>query len=156
MSDTTLIQRLRKDSEGRDEWRVQSPADGAYCIAFAWPESLDPECEARSWLADHIKRFPNGRFVDYVVACVRVTSEADRRRLEAADSLEQQSAQIAEKDAEIARMKAEVEALRADAERLRDALQLARNEISALPASLGYAYTSLPQIDAALRQEQPT
>lgn len=94
MSDTTLIQRLHDASQGHDEWRVQSPADGAYCIAFAWPESLDPECEARSWLSDHIKQFPNGRFVDYVVACVRVTSEADQLRIEAADALKQQAAQI--------------------------------------------------------------
>lgn len=82
---------------------------------------------------------------------------------EAADALEQQAAQIEALRAQVKQADERGdEALRrahageAEVEALRAALQLARNEIAALPTSLGYAYTSLPQIDAALRQEQPT
>lgn len=116
MTDTTeLIRRLRDASQGHDEWRVQNPEDGCYCIAFSRSGSLDPECEARSWLADHIRQFPQGMFVGYEVKCVRVLTDADRLRLEAADALEQQAAEIA--------------ALRADAERLRVTLRFyARGE----------------------------
>lgn len=84
-----LVQRLRNAaSAGYDEWRVQDPKDGSYCIAYSWPDTLSPEREARAWLADQQRRFPGGRYADYVVACVRVVPEKDRLLLLAADALE--------------------------------------------------------------------
>jgi hypothetical protein len=87
-----LVARLRNASHGYDEWRVQDPKDGAYCIAFSWPETMNPERAAREWLADHKARFPGGLHTDYVVACVRVMPEKDRLLLAAADELERLAA----------------------------------------------------------------
>ena len=89
-----LIARLREASAGYDEWRVQDPKDGSYCIAYSWPESFNPERLARAWLADHKARYPNSLHSGFVVACVRVVNDADRLRLEAATLLEQQAAEI--------------------------------------------------------------
>jgi len=84
-----LVQRLRNAaSAGFDEWRVQDPKDGAYCLAYSWPETIYPERGARAWLADQQQRFPGGRYASYVVACVRVVPEKDRLLLLAADALE--------------------------------------------------------------------
>lgn len=74
-------------SDGHDEWRVQDPADGAYCIAYSWPDVANPQREARAWLADQQHRFPKGRYAGYVVACVRVQSAKDRLLGEAATML---------------------------------------------------------------------
>jgi hypothetical protein len=41
-----------------------------------------------------------------------------------------------------------------DSERLRAALILAREELDGLPRSLGYGFTQLPKIDAALNPEK--
>ncbi len=85
-----LVAELRSNaSAGYDEWRVQDPKDGSYCIAYSWPDTIHPELEARDWLADHRTRFPHGRYVDYVVTCVRVVPKKDRLLAQAADSLEQ-------------------------------------------------------------------
>lgn len=103
-----LAERLRAESSaGYDEWRVQDPKDGAYCIAFSWPGTLHPELEARAWLADQQDRFPQGRYADYVVACVRVVPTKDRLLREAADALQAAPELLAEVD----RLKAEREAL---------------------------------------------
>lgn len=92
-----LVERLRgAASAGYDEWRVQNPDGGSYCIAFSWPESHDPEREARAWLADHKARFPDSQFAGYVVACVRVVPLKDKLLTEAADALERQQAEIAD------------------------------------------------------------
>lgn len=105
-----LAERLRAESSaGYDEWRVQDPKDGAYCIAFSWPGTLHPELEARAWLADQQDRFPQGRYADYVVACVRVVPTKDRLLREAADALQAAPDLLAEVD----RLKAERDALRA-------------------------------------------
>lgn len=55
--------------------------------------------------------------------------------------------------AKIEALQMEIEALRAEVEKLRAALKLARDEIAGLPHSLGYAFTHLPAIDAALAQQ---
>ena len=83
-----LIERLRSTSQGYDEWRVQDPKDGSYCISFNWREVMNPERMAREWLADHCRRFPGGLHTDFVVACVRVHSQADKLMLEAAAEIE--------------------------------------------------------------------
>lgn len=92
-----LVEKLRgAASAGYDEWRVQDPKDGAYCIAYSWPDSHYPEREARAWLADQQARFPQGRYVGYVVECVRVVPTKDRLLAEAADALDRQQAEIAD------------------------------------------------------------
>lgn len=87
-----LVARLRNACHSYDEWRVQDPKDGAYCMAFSWPEVSNPERAAREWLADHKARFPGGLHTDYVAACVRVMPEKDRLLLEAAGELERLAA----------------------------------------------------------------
>lgn len=84
-----LVERLRSVCSGYDEWRVQSPEDGSYCMAYSWPETMSPEREAREWLADHKRRFADSQFAGYVVACVRVVPQKDLLLLEAADALDQ-------------------------------------------------------------------
>lgn len=82
-----LVEKLRSTaSAGYDEWRVQDPKDGAYCMAYSWCDSHHPEREARAWLADQQQR---GRYADYVVACVRVVPQKDRLLAEAAEALAQ-------------------------------------------------------------------
>lgn len=91
-----LVEKLRgAASAGFDEWRVQD-ATGAYCLAYSWPDTMSPEREARSWLADKHARFPGSRYDQYVVACVHVVPEKDRLLMEAADALERQQAEIAD------------------------------------------------------------
>lgn len=84
----SLVARLREASTGYDEWRVQDPKDGSYCIAYSWPEHFSPERQAREWLADHKARFPGGRYANYEVAKVRVKTQADSLLEEAADEIE--------------------------------------------------------------------
>lgn len=88
-----LVAQLRSAaSAGYDDWRVQDPKDGSYCIAYSWPESMSPEREARAWLADQKARFPNSRQAGYVVECVRVVPTKDRLLAAAADELERLAA----------------------------------------------------------------
>jgi hypothetical protein len=94
-----LVERLRGACSGYDEWRVQSPEDGSYCMAYSWPETMSPEREAREWLADHKRRFPDSQFAGYVVACVRVVPSKDRLLLEAADALEEARRDLDENEA---------------------------------------------------------
>ena len=90
-----LVEKLRSTaSAGYDEWRVQDPKDGAYCMAYSWPDSHHPEREARAWLADQQQRFPSGRYADYVVACVRVVPQKDRLLAEAAEALAQHGREL--------------------------------------------------------------
>ena len=94
-----LVEKLRgAASAGFDEWRVQDPADGSYCIAYSWPDSMSPEREARAWLADQRQRFPKGRYADYVVACVRVVPQKDRLLAEAADEIQRLTDELREGD----------------------------------------------------------
>lgn len=49
-----LVEKLRSvASAGYDEWRVQNPDGGSFCIAYSWPDSHYPEREALAWLAEH-------------------------------------------------------------------------------------------------------
>jgi hypothetical protein len=92
-----LVEKLRgAASAGFDEWRVQDPEDGAYCMNYSWPDTLHPEREARAWLADYKARHPGGPHAHYVVACVRVVPMKDWLLAEAADALEHQQAEIAD------------------------------------------------------------
>lgn len=85
-----LVEELRSTaSAGYDEWRVQDPKDGSYCIAYSWPDTMNPEREARAWLADHKARHPDSQYAGYVVACVRVVPQKDRLLAEAAHALAQ-------------------------------------------------------------------
>lgn len=94
-----LVEKLRgAASAGYDEWRVQDPKDGSYCMAYSWPETMSPEREARAWLADHKARFPNSQHAHFVVACVRVVPEKDRLLTEAADEIQRLTEKLREGD----------------------------------------------------------
>lgn len=59
----------------RIEWRVANPVTKDYCATFDRSDTLTPEEDANTWLEDHRKRFPGGRFVDYEVVKVEVRTE---------------------------------------------------------------------------------
>jgi len=94
-----LAEKMRNACAGYDEWRVQDPKDGSYCMAYSWPETMSPEREARAWLADHKARFPSSQHAHFVVACVRVVPEKDRLLLEAADALDELQRDLDENEA---------------------------------------------------------
>lgn len=94
-----LVEELRgAASAGYDEWRVQNPDGGSYCIAYSWPDSHYPEREARAWLDDHKRRFPASQFAGYEVACVRVVPLKDRLLAEAADEIQRLTEELREGD----------------------------------------------------------
>lgn len=82
-----LVDRLRKASTGYDEWRVQHPEDGSYCMAMSYSDSINPERELREWFDGKKASFP-GWGADYVLAKVRVQTEEDMLMVEAACALE--------------------------------------------------------------------
>lgn len=85
-----LADKLRSTaSAGHDEWRVQDPKTGAYCLAYSWPDTANPEREARAWLERQKRGNPNGIHAHYEVACVRVVPQKDRLLAEAAQALAQ-------------------------------------------------------------------
>lgn len=87
-----LVNRLRAASVGHEEWRIQSPEDGAYCLAFSRGEwgvrCLNPEREARQWLAESRRRDPCGRYAGFEVACVYVQTDDQLLMLQAASALD--------------------------------------------------------------------
>lgn len=83
-----LVKQLRDAGKGVEEWRVADPADGSYCISFSWTDCANPEREAREWLEDHRRRFPNGRHAHYEVRRVMEQYRADRLMCQAADEIE--------------------------------------------------------------------
>ena len=83
-----LIEQLRGAGKGTEEWRVADPADGSYCIAFSRADCINPERQAREWLEDHRKRFPNSQHANYEVRRVMAQNNADLAMLQAADELE--------------------------------------------------------------------
>ena len=83
-----LIEQLRAAGKGTEEWRVADPADGSYCIAFSWANSINPEREAREWLDDHRKRFPTSQHANFEVRRVMAQNNADLAMCQAADELE--------------------------------------------------------------------
>jgi hypothetical protein len=72
---------LRELATGRVEWRVQDPVEKCYCMYFDRKSSIDPERDAREWLADHARRFPDSAHAKYEVAEVRVFTELERAAL---------------------------------------------------------------------------
>ena len=83
-----LIEQLRQAGQGAEEWRVADPADGSYCIAFSHANCINPEREAREWLDDHRKRFPNSQHAHYEVRRVMAQNNADLAMCQAAAELE--------------------------------------------------------------------
>ena len=84
-----LVEKLRQASRGSDEWRVQDEK-GSYWIAFAHGDgyTLDPEREAREWLADQQKNNPGHAKARGTVACVQVQTQAQELMQEAAAEIE--------------------------------------------------------------------
>jgi hypothetical protein len=118
---TDLIQRLRSLSHGFEEWRVESPVDGSYCMSYTRDDDLSPEQAARGWLAEHLLRHPDSQFAGYVVKKHVVKTRKDQALDDAADALERLeagNARITEcagaMEAERDQLRAELEALRAD------------------------------------------
>lgn len=113
---STLVERLRAASAGKDEWRVQDPKDGGYCVAFARPEAFYPEREARAWLEQQKLRYPGSDQASFVVACVRVTTEDDDLRNEAADEIERLTELLAKATAAFEREQSRADAAEVCAE----------------------------------------
>jgi hypothetical protein len=84
-----LAERLRKLATGRVEWRVQDPVERCYCISFDRSDCINPERDARAWLADFQRRYPRHAHAKYEAAEVRVFTELERAALEAADVLDE-------------------------------------------------------------------
>lgn len=84
----TIAASLRTLATGRVEWRVQDPVERCYCISFDPGSSINPEREAREWLADYKRRWPNGIHAHYEVAEVRCFTALEREALAAADALD--------------------------------------------------------------------
>lgn len=92
---TDLIQRLRSLSHGFEEWRVESPVDGSYCMSYTRDDDLSPEQAARGWLAEHLLRHPDSQFAGYVVKKHVVKTRKDQALDDAADALERLEAENA-------------------------------------------------------------
>lgn len=84
----TIAATLRKLATGTVEWRGQNPTDKGYCIAFDHRSSINPERDAREWLADHKAHHPGSQFAGYEVAVVRWFSELEQAALDAAAALD--------------------------------------------------------------------
>ena len=81
-----LVQYLRDAACGRTEWRVQDPVTRDYCIAFdGWHGG---ERAARQWLADEVRKYPQGQFAGYEVAEVVVFDDRDKLMQQAARRIE--------------------------------------------------------------------
>jgi hypothetical protein len=57
-------------------------------MSFNHRDSINPEREAREWLANRKRQFPHSDHDHYVVACVQVMTMADKLMAEAADEIE--------------------------------------------------------------------
>lgn len=131
-----IVERLKEQAVGREEWRIANPDDGSYVISFSWGDTLSPERDAREWLAYHLTRNP-ARRVAGEVRKVMAQSDTDMLMIDAAN--------------EIARLRDENAKLRADAERyrwLRDHAEAADWEM------IGYQDTDKTDaaIDAAMQK----
>ena len=93
--DMDLIEQLRAAGKGTEEWRVADPTDGSYCIAFSRADSINPEREAREWLANHRKRFPDSQKANYEARRAMAQTNADLMMLQAADEIERLRAALA-------------------------------------------------------------
>ena len=65
-----LVARLRDVGIGHQEWRVADKNTGAYCMSFDDAEYLNPEREAREFLArmDSVEKCSHGAMVSRVHA----------------------------------------------------------------------------------------
>ncbi|TPG26531.1 hypothetical protein [Variovorax guangxiensis] len=88
MSSADIAAHLRLLATGCVEWRVQHPVEKSYCMTFSRSDCSNPEREAREWLVDHKRRFPNSRHAGFEVAEVLVYNELERAALNAADVLD--------------------------------------------------------------------
>lgn len=82
-----LAERLLKLATGRVEWRVQDPVQKCYCMSFDHNGSIRPERDARDWLADFSRRWPDHPHAKYEVAQARVFTELEKAALEAVEAL---------------------------------------------------------------------
>lgn len=86
-----LSDQLRAAGRGTEEWRVADPKTGCYCIAFSRNDSINPEREAREWLEDHSKRFPDSEKSAYVVQRVMAQNNHDLLMIKAASEIDRLS-----------------------------------------------------------------
>lgn len=98
----SLTEELRNAGRGREEWRVADPENGCYCIAFSRYDgySLNPELEAREWLEDHRRRFPDSQFAWYEVRRVVARDSTDDLLHSAAEHIERLTARALDLSAE--------------------------------------------------------
>lgn len=96
----TLAATIRELATGTVEWRVQHPVEKSYCISFDHRTCINPEREAREWLADHKARHPDSQFAGYEVAEVRWFSLLESAALRAADALDPDGVQPSQKEAD--------------------------------------------------------
>jgi len=85
---TDLILRLRSLSQGFEEWRVEHPETGSYCMSYTYDDASWPEQAARDWLAAHLAVHPDSNFAAFVVKKHVVKTRKDQALDEAADALE--------------------------------------------------------------------
>lgn len=82
-----LCARLQAAATGCVEWCVQHPVDQGICMTFSTRNSSQPEQEARQWLEDHRRRFPDGPYAGHEVVRRVVLDSRDRLLLEAAEAI---------------------------------------------------------------------
>lgn len=85
---TELAKELKRLATGRTEWRVQHPVEKCYCMSFGSSDSINPEREAREWLADFQSRYPQHEHAKYEVAEVRCFTDLERAAINAAELLD--------------------------------------------------------------------
>lgn len=91
----TLASMLRASGSGFDEWRVQDKS-GAYCMAYSYQCSINPERDAREWLENHRREFPDSPKASYEVAKVHTQTAAQVLMCRAADELDALAAELVE------------------------------------------------------------
>ena len=112
---TDLTERLRNSATGYKEWRVQNPVDGAYCMSFSKRDSINPEIDAREWLEDHQRAYPESRFSQYVVTCADMMTDGDKLMSEAATEIEHLALDLQTERAAVVALRAEIAGLRKSA-----------------------------------------
>lgn len=82
-----IVTRLRQASRGYEEWRVADKVSGAFCMSFSRSDYMDPEREARKWLDEHMKSYPD-HYAKYEVRREVAQSEDQLLAAEAANMIE--------------------------------------------------------------------
>jgi hypothetical protein len=83
-----IVERLRL---GEEVWRVANPDTGAYCMEFSWENSLNPERDAKEWLSNHLREWPNSMHAGKGVIKKIITASL---HTEAADEIERLRADL--------------------------------------------------------------